>query len=180
MVHPPGLPLRLWLDDGPPSLELDHLGSAPPRCRGRTRGCGPTVGHGSEEPRSLAVAPATRQQPRVAIPHALHDGHHPSGAEAPDLRCPSKRIKPRDPVTLHAASRATVSARRVPAAGPPAGRRPSAPTPHYAAKTAVRTPLSSPRSQPYLRPCLHTACPAPSPRPGLQSNPHFQAISRPE
>ncbi|MFE5681433.1 hypothetical protein ACFQ8A_40810, partial [Streptomyces erythrochromogenes] len=24
----------------------------------------------------------------------LHDEHHPSGAQAPDLRCPSKRIKP--------------------------------------------------------------------------------------
>ncbi|MFC8016226.1 hypothetical protein ACFUR9_39450, partial [Streptomyces cinereoruber] len=29
------------------------------------------------------------------LPHALHDEHHPSWAETPDLRCPSKRSKPR-------------------------------------------------------------------------------------
>ncbi|MFE9258334.1 oxidoreductase, partial [Streptomyces sp. NPDC006879] len=30
----------------------------------------------------------------LLLPHALHDGHHPSGGEAPDQECPSKRIKP--------------------------------------------------------------------------------------
>ncbi|WP_167739905.1 3'-5' exonuclease, partial [Streptomyces griseofuscus] len=35
---------------------------------------------------------------RLLLPHTLHDEHHPSGAETPDLRCPSKRIKP---TTVH-------------------------------------------------------------------------------
>ncbi|MFF4498794.1 type I-E CRISPR-associated protein Cas6/Cse3/CasE [Streptomyces sp. NPDC001546] len=36
---------------------------------------------------------------RLPLPHALHDEHHPSGAQAPDLRCPSKRSKPTQTLT---------------------------------------------------------------------------------
>ncbi|MFB7176028.1 hypothetical protein ACFCYM_35315, partial [Streptomyces sp. NPDC056254] len=39
---------------------------------------------------------------RLLLPHALHDEHHPSRAETPDLRCPSKRIKPTSMATTSA------------------------------------------------------------------------------
>ncbi|KPI14845.1 hypothetical protein OV450_8240 [Actinobacteria bacterium OV450] len=61
-------PWRPDRPNGPPSTQLDDLGFEL---------------RGERAPRA-----------QLLLPHALHDEHHPSGAGAPDLRCPSKRIKP--------------------------------------------------------------------------------------
>lgn len=48
------------------ALELDHLGSAPPRYRRRTRGWGPALGHSPEKLPPLITTSATQHQLHVA------------------------------------------------------------------------------------------------------------------